>query len=183
MATKTVEQQDQQRSSSQPSGSQGRALTTGALFPMSPFALLNPFAMMRRMIEVVDPESGQGAPMERTWMPAVEVCKTNGTYLVRAELPGVTPDHVKVEVAGDALVLEGDREFEHEEKEGGIYRTERQYGHFFRSIPLPEGANVDQMKAKFENGLLEISVPVANPQQARQIPIESSSASTSRGKA
>jgi HSP20 family protein len=83
---------------------------------------------------------------------------------------------VKVEIADDALVLEGERKFEREENRGDIRRTELQYGHFYRSIPLPEGANAEQAHARFENGVLEITIPV--PQQEsnrRQIPVEASS--------
>ena len=185
----TNEQQDQQsqRSGSsqtrspQTAGSQ----TSGAqstrpsplLFPVSPFALLNPFTMMRRVIEVMDPDYAQGAVTERMWSPAVEVCKTNGTYVVRAELPGVTPEDVKVEVVENVLELDGDRKYEREENAGDLYRSERQYGHFHRSIPLPEGAKVDQVRANFTNGVLEIEVPVS-AEQTRQIPIETKSAST-----
>ena len=73
-------------------------------------------------------------------------------------------------------MLEGDRKFEHEEKKDGVYRTERQYGHFYRSIPLPEGADVDKARAKFENGVLEVTVPVAEMARShRQIPVEPAS--------
>jgi HSP20 family protein len=80
---------------------------------------------------------------------------------------------VKVEVTNDALVIHGERKVEQEQEEGGTRRTERQYGLFYRSIPLPEGADVEHASAKFENGLLEVTVPVPQQQQQRRsIPIQ-----------
>src|SRR5258706_16337605 len=80
----------------------------------------------------------------------------------------------------DAIVLEGERKCEHEENKGGVHITERRYGRFYRAIPLPEGAKTDQAQAKFENGVLEVEVPVEQPkEQRRQIPIQSATQATS----
>jgi HSP20 family protein len=103
-----------------------------------------------------------------------------GEYRIRAELPGLTPENVKVEATNDALIIEGERRVDHEDKREELRRTERQYGHFFRRIPLPDGANVDETKATFRNGVLEITIPIPQrPSQHRSIPIETDSASTS----
>ena len=59
------------------------------------------------------------------WSPAIEVTERDGKYNVRAELPGLSPDDVRVDVANDALVIQGERKVEHEEKDGGVQRTER----------------------------------------------------------
>jgi HSP20 family protein len=150
-------------------------LASRAVIPMSPFTLLNPFTMMRRMIEVMDPESGQQtASTQQTWTPPVEVYKTDGTFVVRAELPGLESENLRVEIADNAIVLEGEREFD--EESGGLCSSERCYGRFYRAIPLPEGANVNQVEARLDNGLLEIRVPVEQ-QQNRQIPIQTGQAS------
>jgi HSP20 family protein len=107
------------------------------------------------------------------WSPAIEVSLRDGKYNVRAELPGLEPKDVKINVENDALVIQGERRFEQEENEGGMQRTERQYGLFYRSIPLPEGAKVEQAKAKFHNGVLEVTIPVQEQQSnQRSIPIE-----------
>jgi HSP20 family protein len=163
---------------SQP-GSAGQTpgfLASRVVLPMSPFTLLNPFTVMRRMIEVVDPESAQEtASTQRAWTPPVEVYKTDGTLIVRAELPGLESENVRVEIADNAIVLEGEREFD--EESGGLCSSELRYGRFYRAIPLPEGANVDQVEARLDNGLLEIRVPVEE-QQNRQIPIQAGQTST-----
>jgi HSP20 family protein len=138
----------------------------------------NPFSLMRRMTEEMDrviQEFGleRGAGNQTGWSPAIEVAERDGQYSVRAELPGLSPNDVKVEVANDALIIQGERKVEREEKDGGVQRTERQYGLFYRNIPLPEGADVGHANAKFQNGMLEITIPVPQQkEQRRSIPIE-----------
>jgi HSP20 family protein len=115
------------------------------------------------------------------WSPAIEVSQREGRYNVRAELPGLEPKDVKVDVENDALVIQGERRFEQEENEGGMQRTERQYGLFYRSIPLPEGAKMEQAKAKFHNGVLEVTIPVPEQQTNRRaIPVEGESGVSSK---
>lgn len=210
--TSTTDQQSrtaQQKNNQQTEGSQGQSQKTqntqmmqrqrGAMSPgagFGPLALplfagdlfrMNPFSLMRRLSEEMDRtfgqlSTGQGDGGTAAWAPNVEVREQNGSYVVRADLPGINPDDVRVEVTDDGLLIEGERKREHEEKQGGIRRTEVQYGYFARVIPLPDGANVQQANARFDNGVLEITVPV--PQQGtnrREIPVQGSSGSSSSG--
>jgi HSP20 family protein len=79
---------------------------------------------------------------------------------------------VKVEVTDNALVIEGERKHEQEQKGGGRWHSERSYGRFYRTIPLPEGADAEKAKADFKNGELRVTVPVHRPDnKRRQIPI------------
>jgi HSP20 family protein len=153
------------------------------LFGPTPHELFraNPFSLLRRMTEEMD-RVFQEVGLEREasngveWTPAIEVTQQDGKYNINAELPGLEPKDVKVEVENDALVIQGERRFEREEKNertGGVQRTERQYGLFYRSIPLPDGANVEQAQAKFHNGVLEVTIPVPEQQNNRRsIPVE-----------
>jgi HSP20 family protein len=98
------------------------------------------------------------------WTPSVEVFQRNNELVVRADLPGLTKEDVKVDVTDEAITIQGERRREHEEERGGLYRSERSYGAFQRIIPLPEGAITDQAKASFRDGVLEITMP-APPEQ------------------
>ena len=94
------------------------------------------------------------------WVPQIEVLRNNGTFMVRADLPGLRKDDVKVEMTENLLMISGERKEEKEEKEEGFYRTERSYGTFYRQIPLPEGVKMENATATFRNGVLEIAMPM-----------------------
>jgi HSP20 family protein len=139
------------------------------------FFSTSPFALMRRFTEEMDRLlEGHGWRSNRSevtqWAPAIEVKEQDGKLEVVAELPGIKENDVKVEVTDEGLVIQGERKQEHEEKREGYYRSERSYGQFYRLIPLPEGATVDQARAEFHNGELRVSIPVPQ-QKTRQIPI------------
>ena len=106
---------------------------------------------------------GQGGEWE-AWSPAVEVFHRNNELVVRADLPGLSKDDVKVEVTQDGLTIQGERKQEHEEESEGVYRSERSYGSFYRMIPLPESAMTDQAKARFKDGVLEVTMPAPSDQ-------------------
>lgn len=148
----------------------------------------NPFGMMRRMHDEMDrmfAESlgsggsqigGRSASGAASWVPALEVSQRGDNMVVCAELPGLRPEDVHLEVTEDALVLSGERQRNQESNEGGIHRTERRYGQFYRAVPLPEGANAEQARAQFRDGVLEVTIPVQQPQsRRRQIPIQGGS--------
>lgn len=137
----------------------------------------NPFQMMRRFTQDMERffEDFRGfsfpnfftnefAPFRMEfdkveWVPQIEVLQNNGHFTVRADLPGLTKDDVKVEVTSDFLTISGERKEEKEEKQEGFYRSERTYGSFYRRIPLPEGAKTENAAATFQNGVLEITIP------------------------
>jgi HSP20 family protein len=140
----------------------------GQVSRMESWPISSPFGMMRRMADEMDRMfEGFGFPsMERfspwssaeRFSPEVDMFERNGKLVISADLPGLTKDDVKVEVTDDAVMLEGERKYEHEEREEGIYRSERGYGHFRRHIPLPEGVKTDTATANFKNGVLEITL-------------------------
>ena len=118
--------------------------------------------------------SGRDSAGFDAWAPAIEVQERDGKHIVHAELPGLSPDDVKVEIENDLLVIQGERRSEQQSTEEGSRRTERHYGRFYRAIPLPEGANAEQAHASFRDGVLEVSMPVTQAQpRTRKIPIES----------
>jgi len=101
------------------------------------------------------------------WIPELEVFHRNYELVVRADLPGISKDDVRVDVAEDSLTIQGERKREREQESEGIYRSERSYGSFCEVIRLPEGTITEQAKATFRNGVLEITMP-APPEHARR---------------
>jgi HSP20 family protein len=138
-------------------------------------AAWTPFAMMRRMADEMDRAFGGWSDMEEAFQsawPAIDVYEEDSTLNVKADLPGMKPDDVKVEVSDGQVLLSGERKQEHEEKREGYYRSERSYGSFRRMIPLPEDADIDKAEAEFHDGELRIRVPIPeNSRHRRQIPI------------
>ncbi|HLK10795.1 MAG TPA: Hsp20/alpha crystallin family protein [Candidatus Binatia bacterium] len=110
---------------------------------------------------------------EGEWLPSLEVAERGGKLVVRADLPGLAKDDVRVEVRDDALCIEGERRQEREEKRKGLYRSERTYGRFYREVPLPEGVDPEQATASFKNGVLEVTMPAPpRPAKGKRVPIE-----------
>ena len=93
------------------------------------------------------------------WVPAIEVFERDEKFVVRVDLPGLKKEEVKIEATHDELTIEGERKVEKEEKEEGLYRTERTYGRFFRRIGIPEHVKAEGAVALFKNGVLEIEMP------------------------
>jgi len=121
----------------------------------------------------------------RTWQPQVEMFEHDGELVVRAELPGLSKEDVKVELTDDGLTIHGERRSEHEENDEGYYRSEFSYGSFHRRVPLPEGANADDAEAQFHDGVLEVTMPARKPvaRAARKLAIQEGSHPKSKAKA
>lgn len=105
------------------------------------------------------------------WSPQIEVYEKDGKLHVSADLPGLGKDDVKCEVKDNVLTIEGERRTERSDEKGAW--SERSYGHFFRSIPLPDGLKADSANARFENGVLDITfdAPPKKEQGSRRIDI------------
>ncbi len=93
------------------------------------------------------------------WSPQTEVFERGGELVVRADLPGMTKDDIDVDIKDDQIIIRGERRDERETDEQGFYQTERSYGSFYRSIPLPQGIDSEQANATFRDGILEITMP------------------------
>jgi HSP20 family protein len=144
----------------------------------------SPFSMMRRLSEDMDrlfgnffgpslfrwPEEGSGA-LERAWWPQVEAFQRGNHFVVRADVPGLKKEDVSVELRDNQICISGERKSESERTEGEYYRSERSYGSFCRTIPLPEGAKPETASASFDNGVLTIEIEAPEQQQGRRIEI------------
>lgn len=112
----------------------------------------------------------------RRWLPAVDLVETDDSLVLKADLPGLSQDDVTVEVDGNVLTISGERRVDHERKEDGYYRVERSFGHFSRSVTLPEGVDEEKVTANFNDGVLEVRIPKPEERQPTRIEITSGSA-------
>lgn len=139
--------------------------------PMVPFGDLfgmNPFALMREFTREMDRTFGDvatGDMQSGAWAPTIEVTERDGSLVVTADLPGIKPEDVNVEINGDVLTIQGERHDEKKEEKDNCYRSERSYGQFYRAIPLPEGTKAEQVRADLNKGVLQINVPLPEGKQ------------------
>jgi HSP20 family protein len=144
----------------------------------------DPFALMRQMTSELERAFNEGAwPSFRwpafwgageatMWTPRIDVFERNQRLVTRIDLPGMKKEDVKVVVTDGQLAITGERKHEKEEKGEKFHRCEREYGSFYRAVPLPEGAKVEDVKAMFTDGVLEVSVPLPAKPEANVRTIE-----------
>lgn len=107
-----------------------------------------------------------------SWNPAVDIFETRDSVVLKAELPGLEKKDFSIEVKDNLLTLKGERKFEKETNEENYYRMERAYGSFVRSFTLPTTVDKDKVKAKFKDGVLEVTIPKTEATKPKQIAIE-----------
>ena len=105
------------------------------------------------------------------WAPAVDIYEHEGNLVLQAELPGVDPKHVDVQVENNVLTLRGERKFDSEVKREQYHRVERAYGTFSRSFTLPSVVDTGKIKAQFKDGVLRVTLPQREEAKPKQIQI------------
>lgn len=106
------------------------------------------------------------------WVPPVDITEQNDAIAIHAEVPGVTPDHVKISVEGNVLTINGTKEQTREDKTERVHRYERTYGAFQRTFTLPPTVDPSGIRAAYENGVLTVTLPKAEKAKPRQIPVD-----------
>jgi HSP20 family protein len=148
-----------------------------------PFRELNTLqSEMNRLFDSVfdTPRTGNGGALRR-WMPAMDLVETADHFVLRADLPGLGEDDVKIELEDGTLTVSGERKAEHEERGEGYYRVERGSGSFSRSLSLPKGVDPEGVTASFDRGVLEVRVPKPEERKPRRIEIAGSGQKTIEG--
>lgn len=113
-----------------------------------------------------------GAGGEGNWTPSVDVLRKNGNVVLRADLPGIKPDEVKVTVEDDVLTVSGEHSEESEEEEGSYMRRERRFGSFSRSMSLPAGVKAEDIESTTKDGVLEVTIPLPQAEEKKPVEIE-----------
>ena len=106
------------------------------------------------------------------WTPLVDISEDNNEYLVKAELPELKKEEVKVNVENGELTISGERKSEKEEKGKKFHRIERSYGSFLRSFTLPESVNGDKVSAEFKDGVLSVHLPKDEKAKPKSIEVK-----------
>lgn len=106
-----------------------------------------------------------------TWAPAVDIVEKENELVLRADLPGIDPKDVEINVQNGTLTLKGERRFESDVKEDDFRRVERVYGSFVRSFSLPRAIDTDKVQAEYRNGVLEVKLPKRPEARPKQIKV------------
>ena len=109
---------------------------------------------------------------ETRWTPRMETYRKNGNYVIKADLPGVEGKDVHVSVEAGYLNIRGERKMDKETKRSGLRRREVFYGSFQRLMPIPTGLKVEEMKAEYHKGVLEITAPLRKGLPSKEIKVE-----------
>jgi HSP20 family protein len=112
------------------------------------------------------------AEREGGWAPAVDMVDRKDEIVLRADLPGLDEKDIEVTVQDGSLIIRGERREETEEKKEDYYYSERTYGVFARTLPLPTGVEADNVKATFKNGVLEVHLPKAKEAKGKKIEVK-----------
>ena len=132
--------------------------------------------MNRLFNQVFDAPGGQGGnggTGARRWLPAMDLLETDDSFVLRADLPGMTEQDLTIELEDNVLTVSGERKGEHEEKREGYLRVERAFGGFSRSLTLPQGVDPESVSAHFDKGVLEVRIPKPEQRKPRKITIGS----------
>ena len=118
------------------------------------------------------PTGGGNGGSLRRWVPAMDLVETDDAFVLKADIPGVSEEDVKLEVEDGVLTVSGERKAEHEEKKEGYYRVERAFGAFRRSLTLPEGVDPEAVTAQFDKGVLAVRIPKPEDRKPRKVAIK-----------
>jgi len=106
------------------------------------------------------------------WAPAVDIAETPEEFLIKAEIPGVKKEDVKVSFSDDTIRIEGERKQEKEEHGKKYHRVERSYGSFVRTFIVPNGVNEGAMSAEFKEGVLQVHLPKSNKPAPKSVEVK-----------
>jgi HSP20 family protein len=118
------------------------------------------------------PGAGESAGTLRRWVPPMDLIETETEFVLKADLPGMSEADVNIELDDNVLTISGERKSDHEERKAGYYRVERSSGSFRRSLTLPEGVDPASVKATFDRGVLEVSIPKPEQKLPRKVQIQ-----------
>ncbi len=116
--------------------------------------------------------SPAAAQAKGTWHPNVDVYETEGGYVLKAELPGVSKEDIKIDINDNVLTLKGEKKFEEKTEKDNYLRIERSYGSFTRTFALSDKVDSENIKAAYKDGVLEVTLPKKEEAKPKEIKVE-----------
>ena len=113
---------------------------------------------------------------QESWLPAVDVFDTKEAVVLKAELAGMNPDDIQIEIEDNVLTIKGERRFEEKVDEERYYRVERRFGSFQRSLALPQGVKAEKIGAAYDDGILTVTVPKVEVEKPKRIEVKAKKA-------
>ena len=146
------------------------------MFRMTTRRPTEPWQSLRLLSNALDEAFGtlqeDGRTVTAAWYPACDVFEDKDAIKIIAEVPGVTPEDVKISLENNLLTIRGEKKQQAEEKTERVHRYERTYGVFERSFSLPSTVDPDQIQASYQNGILTVNVPKVERARPREIPVQ-----------
>lgn len=138
-----------------------------AITRYEPWSLLT--QLQKELERSVADTSGEGSISTAEWAPAVDIKEETDKFVLHADIPGVNPEDIEVNMEAGVLTIKGEKKSEAKTEKEGYKRVERTYGSFYRRFSLPDSANAEAISAKSKNGVLEIVIPKREAVQPKRI--------------
>ncbi len=135
--------------------------------------IYDPFEEMEEMINYLPSiRNNNSIQSQRGFVPAMDVYETKTAVMIETPLAGMSPKDVEVSVENGLLVIKGESKKEHEVEEKNYYRKEVRSGSFYRKVDLPKPVKEDEVTAEFEDGILKITCPKAEPSKSKKVSVK-----------
>jgi HSP20 family protein len=140
-----------------------------AIIRYEPWGLLN--QLQKELERSQDIQSSEGSISTAEWAPAVDIKEENDKFVLQADIPGVKPEDIEVNMEAGVLTVKGEKKAEAKTEKEGYKRVERTYGSFYRRFSLPDSADGEAISAKCKNGVLEIVIPKREAVKPKKIEV------------
>jgi HSP20 family protein len=144
------------------------------------------FLGLQRLNRILDEAFGAwpfpqaGSSLTSAWIPACDVCEDRENVTISVEIPGVRPEDVKLTVENNILTVQGEKTEETRSDQEQMHRYERSYGSFERAFALPNSVDPERIEARYEHGILRITIPKAERARPREIPVNAAAGGSRR---
>ena len=142
-----------------------------AIIRYEPWGLLN--QLQKELERSQESQNSEGSISTAEWAPAVDIKEENDKFILQADIPGVKPEDIEVNMEAGVLTVKGEKKTEAKTEKEGYKRVERTYGSFYRRFSLPDSADGEAISAKCKNGVLEIVIPKREAVKPKKIEVSS----------